>query len=299
MDQWKNWVVYFSLIAMRDILGDNTLECWRHFVQACRVLCRKKLTMGHVLWGDAHLLQFCKQTQRIFSSHVITPNMHMHCHLRSCIADLAHFMDFGSMLLNNLLGAMAHNNHAIEIQLMDRFLRNNEIFSALLPEQFSEDFLSLFPSNVSHLSGSLAESTSCEHPGIQGFRWTIDDPKLSVDLPKHFFRKPFDQTQINMLTAMYTALYKVPISSLTSTSIFQHYSSVKLNGILFGTHASQTVSSSVAMAVWDTHLFGSLSSMPLMPLPIYRAVRINSFCKHTIYCLMGKQKLPASFFIMV
>ena len=112
----------------------------------------------------------------------------------------------------------------------------------------------------------LAESTPGELTGIQGSRWTIDDSKLCVDLPKHFSPNTFDQTQINMLTAMYAALYKVPISSLISTSIFQYYSSAKLNAILFGIHASQTVSSSVAMAVWDTHLFGSSSSMPLLLL---------------------------------
>ena len=57
-DQWKNWVLYFSLIVMHDILDTDVLECWRHFVRACRVLCRKQLTMEQVLLGDAHLLQF-------------------------------------------------------------------------------------------------------------------------------------------------------------------------------------------------------------------------------------------------
>ena len=44
-DQWKNWVLYFSLIALRDILTDDNLECWRHFVLACRTLCTKQLTL--------------------------------------------------------------------------------------------------------------------------------------------------------------------------------------------------------------------------------------------------------------
>lgn len=43
-DQWKNWVLYFSLISLRDILETEMLECWRHFVLGCRVLCRKSLT---------------------------------------------------------------------------------------------------------------------------------------------------------------------------------------------------------------------------------------------------------------
>ena len=27
-DQWKNWTIHFSLIALRDILTDEVLECW-------------------------------------------------------------------------------------------------------------------------------------------------------------------------------------------------------------------------------------------------------------------------------
>ena len=38
-DQWKNFVIYFSLIALCDILSNDVLECWRHYVLACRALC--------------------------------------------------------------------------------------------------------------------------------------------------------------------------------------------------------------------------------------------------------------------
>ena len=44
---------------------------------------------------------------------------------------------------------------------------------------------------------------------------------------------------------------------------------------------TRTASSSVAMAIWDTSVFGSSSSMPnTSSLRIHRAVRINSFYKH-------------------
>ena len=29
-DQWKNWEMYYSLIALHDILSNDVLECWRH-----------------------------------------------------------------------------------------------------------------------------------------------------------------------------------------------------------------------------------------------------------------------------
>ena len=121
-DQWKNWVVYFSLIAMRGTLSSDVLDCWRHFVQACRVLSTKQISLDKVLLGDAHLMQFCKRTQRIFGKESITPNMHMHCHLRSCIFDygpLHGFWLYAFERYNGLLGAMPHNNHSIEVQIMN------------------------------------------------------------------------------------------------------------------------------------------------------------------------------------
>ena len=37
-DQFKNWIVHFSVIALRDTLAPNDLECWRHFVLDCFVV---------------------------------------------------------------------------------------------------------------------------------------------------------------------------------------------------------------------------------------------------------------------
>ena len=53
-DQSKNWVIYYSLIAMYNMLSSDIFECWRHFVLACRIyvtLCEKKgqLTEKHIL----------------------------------------------------------------------------------------------------------------------------------------------------------------------------------------------------------------------------------------------------------
>ena len=86
-DQWKNWVLYYSLIALNNILPTDILECWRHFVLACRVLCSKQLTLEQVMLADALLLHYCRQTERIFGWKSVTPNMHLHCHLRACITD--------------------------------------------------------------------------------------------------------------------------------------------------------------------------------------------------------------------
>ena len=47
-DQWKNWVLYFSLFVLHDLLDSDMLECWRHFVQACRVITAKHILLEEV-----------------------------------------------------------------------------------------------------------------------------------------------------------------------------------------------------------------------------------------------------------
>jgi hypothetical protein len=128
--------------------------------------------------GDAHLVQFCKRTQRIFGKESITPNMHMHFHLRACIIDygpLHGFWLYAFERYNGLLGAMPHNNHSIEVQIMNRFLRDNEIFSEVLPDEFSAEFQPLFPTHMKS-SGSLADTLSIDGhlDGTSG--WAIDSP---------------------------------------------------------------------------------------------------------------------------
>lgn len=51
-DQHKNWIIHFSLISLRDILSSEHLECWRHFVLACRIMCCNYITCGNIRLVD-------------------------------------------------------------------------------------------------------------------------------------------------------------------------------------------------------------------------------------------------------
>ena len=43
-DQFKNWVLYYSLIALHGILVNADMECWKHFVLGCRIFCSKHVS---------------------------------------------------------------------------------------------------------------------------------------------------------------------------------------------------------------------------------------------------------------
>lgn len=115
-EQFKNWVNHFSIIVLRDLLPSDHLECWRHLVLACRIICLKTLTPDQVKLADALLLQYCKRVERMYGGDVTTPNMHYCCHLESCINDYgpAHsFWLFSFECFNGVLGKLPNNNRSI------------------------------------------------------------------------------------------------------------------------------------------------------------------------------------------
>lgn len=199
-------MIYFSLIVLHDIVSDEVLECWRHFVLACRVLYSKDITMEQVCLGDALLVQFCRRTERIFGGNVITPNMHLHCHLRERIVDygpLHGFWLYAFERYNGILGALP-NNHSIDVQIMKRFVTDSVTHSAALPRDYHDELLPFFPSVDT--SGSVADTLFTCVP-FQMSGCTIDN--LQVELRQHCSRKVLHATQKDFLIELYTALHSV------------------------------------------------------------------------------------------
>ena len=133
-EQWMNWTLYFSIFCLHGLIPNDHMECWRHFVLACRKLCKKTVTENDVTVGDLLLIQFCRRMKRIFGPRLVTPNMHMHCHLAACIRDygpLHCFWAFSFERYNGLLGSQPTNNRSVELQLMKRFIKDNIHFECL------------------------------------------------------------------------------------------------------------------------------------------------------------------------
>ena len=65
-DQWKNWTTVYSLFALKGVLPDQHLECWRFFVLACKSLGKRVLTVGDIELGDRYLMEFCKAFEELY-----------------------------------------------------------------------------------------------------------------------------------------------------------------------------------------------------------------------------------------
>lgn len=65
-DQWKNWVLMFSLPSVCNVLPQADLECWRKFVVACFNLCSPIVSIAEVNMAHNCHIQFCESCVSIY-----------------------------------------------------------------------------------------------------------------------------------------------------------------------------------------------------------------------------------------
>lgn len=161
-NQYKNWVVHYSLLCLHGLLNTEHMECWQHFVLACRILCQPSLTKRDIVVADGLLLQFCHRTEQLFKKDIIIPNMHMCCHLRECILDygpLNNFWVFAFESFNGILGQLPNNNKSIEVQMLNWFLSDTTVLSINFPDKYIADFTHLIRSDCPNV-GTLGADIS-------------------------------------------------------------------------------------------------------------------------------------------
>ena len=259
-DQCKNWINIFSIPALFDILSDDALQIWRYFVLACRILCKQELTLDEINLADSLLLQFCKKVQDTYGESAITPNMHLHGHLKEVTLDygpLQEYWCFSFERYNGILGLQPTNNRIIEQQLMTKFLRENYIANVKFPERFRDDFENIVGmlTKSKNVHGSLAET------------FATNNFKLGTK----FCRALLPSEDHCFVSAL---VYKLdPAASDQSkvciNSIFCKYSFVSLKGKVFCSSGKKS-KPVVAMVKWEEDIYG------LPPTPVLSSGLFNT-----------------------
>ena len=86
-DEWKHWVLIYSVYALHGILPEDHYRCWCTLVDSCRYLCQPVTTFTTIERAHDLIVEFCKTFEALYGHQRCTPNMHMTCHLASCIKD--------------------------------------------------------------------------------------------------------------------------------------------------------------------------------------------------------------------
>ena len=176
-DEWKNWTLMFSLIALHDILPTDYLVCWQLFISACSIYCSSIISLNDIERANDLMEQFFRAAERIYGPSFLTFNTHLHLHLHQCYRNYGPcygYWLFSFERYNGILGKFHTNQMSIETQLMKKFIDNMYIKSLANNDLIPSEHHDLF----NHLLGTICGGTASET--IYGQRSLSSSTNLST-----------------------------------------------------------------------------------------------------------------------
>ena len=289
-DQWRNWTVIFSEVALKGILPLPYFNCWQKYVKAIKLLCSHAISRANIIAADALLQAYCKEFEQLFGSEACTINMHKHLHLMKCMFDFGpiySFWCFPFERFNGQLESYHTNSKNIEVQIVKKFCRTQAVMSLPTAEQEPPTGMLMPPirraqyEQLMHLqTAALPLSTFAFSIHDSEFGACIDIDRAKV---KHEFLSAADQQH---LLKLYESLYG------DITIIFSSMEVMKYKRIAFaGQSLKASESGHVVSAIWP----GAQNS---------RVGRIIYFFTHNIKvvsntpsCSMGRSTVHLQHFL--
>ena len=211
--QWKNWKLVYSMFCLEGLLPVSYLRCWQTFVLACQYLCSPVVSKIYIIKADMLFVKFGERFERSYGKKSVTPNMHLHCHLKECIIDCGPvhaFWCFSFQRFNGILDSMQVNGRSVEVYLMRKLLAGRFVWDAKFPTEFQDTFMPFFTQERNDAAESLIVknatalfySACCLNLG--DFQWS--DLTL-VNLPNSFKHFALDSDELSVLLECYKTLY--------------------------------------------------------------------------------------------
>ena len=276
--QFKNWVTLYSIPCLYGKVEERHLECWRSFVIACRLLCKHTLEVNDIQLADTLLQNFCNKIELLYGQSAVTPNMHMHGHLKEVVEDygpLHAFWLFSFERFNGILGKYPNNNKSIEVQIMSKFSQDCDSLLRLPPTDFADDL------DMSSLFDHLQLPDSAPSPQLQ--------------LPPRCTTGVFSQLEIKLIQEVLSKINNVSDrSTIFVNSCFRKYSNVSILGVNYASTSRKSSHKNIAIAEWKSSIFGPPHSSlpgPYSPDEHKRPIEIAYFAEvmYNINNLSAKQ----------
>lgn len=288
-DQWRNWTIFYSAVALKGILPENHLRYWLLFVKACTLLNSRMLKKSDIELAHKYLTMFCTQFEAVNGKQFCTPNMHLHLHLKDCLLDygpLYAFWCYPFERYNGYLGRFPTNLKNIEPQLMKKCLSAQELYCQAFPDEglIFRNLLNQHKScgglSVSMSGDDVNRMLSLTSDAVkknQSFEPTSNErclpPIRLVTLNKDMAK---------MLHNVYHLLYE-PVPPFEHMSWFVRQASrVVIGEDLYNSACTSRENSTVVSAYWPSSESEHQTSAQSMPLSIGH---IQHFIKHDFSAL--------------
>ena len=237
--QWKNWTLIYSLFCLKDLLPERHIICWQIFVLACKWICSPIISKTDIVKADLLFVKFGQKFEQLYGKKFVTPNMHLHCHLKECVIDCGPvhaFWCFSFERFNGILGSMQVNGRSIEVQIMRKLLAGRFVWDVTFPNEFQETFMPFFTPEKNDCAEGLILKTATQLFN-SACCWNIGDFHWSdltlVGLPNSFKHFVLDSDELRILFECYKTLYSRQEVELSS-SVGRKYSNIRLGTEKFG-----------------------------------------------------------------
>ena len=252
----------YSLFALKGVLPDQHLECWCFFLLACKSLGKRVLTVDDIELGDRYLMEFCKAFEELYGKDLVTPNIHLHGHLKECLLDYGPFHAFWCFSFerfNGILGSYHTNNRSIEIQLMRRFLMQAKVKDLKYPDMYLDSFMEFFCNCQGSGSVKVTQDSLEHYLSVQEHReapvidlnccdWTANGCIHPVSAIKD---STLDSEDLHALKSVYQELLGLDErSSIEMPFTVCEFKAIKLGSVLYRSTQSQTKRNSFVLANW-------------------------------------------------
>ena len=257
-DEWKNWIILYSVFALDGILPPLHFQCWCLFVKACRLVCQLVINDDDIQSAHEILLQFCNAFEHLYGKESCTPNMHLACHLRESLIDygpLAAFSAYSFECYNGALERIKTSWNGPEKQVLNKIVSLQSL--EVIQIQVNNEFYSLVCSKSVELSLSSVELMSYDATFLISHSLNYNCPVHQIDATAkacYKFLPPskekcFTEYDVTNLHHVYNLLY--PQSEICTFGYFYFENKrMLINGEEYITTRSQSKCSSAIVAHW-------------------------------------------------
>ncbi|OAD72122.1 hypothetical protein PHYBLDRAFT_170017 [Phycomyces blakesleeanus NRRL 1555(-)] len=189
-DEWKSWCLVYSPVLLRGRLPEAHPGNWTTFVNAYQYLSMPSISMAHLDEAHQSLEAFCRECEKLYKAPFLSPNMHLHLHLRETVLNFGPVYGYWLSSFercNGILKNYATNRKdGFEGTYMKKYLEEafqGDLIRQTLPiirPEHSAIILELTASTANSIATSTSTATSIQFD-INAF---LDSPEINFDIVK-------------------------------------------------------------------------------------------------------------------
>ena len=162
--EFRAWLLYYSIPALKDYLPQIYLNHWCLLVCAMHILLNKSISSDDLEMASDYLAKFYEQASELYPSIVCTANLHSIIHIYQCVKDwgpLWCYSTFGYENLNGFLLRQCHGTGNVLPQICRSLLIQQKLYQITNnAKNYTSDRLQMY---------TFKYDTTCSQPNSPEF----------------------------------------------------------------------------------------------------------------------------------